>query len=280
MNLRKLILTKNAVYKAGRTIKPKGIMVHSTGAYNPSLNRYVGPDDGLLGVNRDRKGNVIDNHWNRDRPDGRFVCVHAFIGLLGDEETIATYQTLPWNYRGSHCGHGPKGSGNETHISFEICEDNLAGAAYFAAVYKEAVELCAHLCGIFNFNPAADGAIIGHFEGHKRGIASNHSDPHNWFPRHGKSMDTFRRDVAAALAAAKETEGDMVTQAQFEAMFDEMMRGRAAKPPAEWAEEPWAKAKKKPSAHEPGRMVMDGTNPQGYITRQEHAATLYRLGLL
>lgn len=45
MNLRKLILTNNACYKAGKTIKPKGIMVHSTGANNPNLKRYVGPDD-------------------------------------------------------------------------------------------------------------------------------------------------------------------------------------------------------------------------------------------
>jgi N-acetylmuramoyl-L-alanine amidase len=32
MNLRKLIFTNNACYKAGRKINPKGIMVHSTGA--------------------------------------------------------------------------------------------------------------------------------------------------------------------------------------------------------------------------------------------------------
>lgn len=43
MNLRKLILTENACYKAGRKITPKGIMVHSTGANNPYLRRYV-PD--------------------------------------------------------------------------------------------------------------------------------------------------------------------------------------------------------------------------------------------
>ena len=35
MNLRKLILINNACFKAGRTIIPKGIMVHSTGANNP-----------------------------------------------------------------------------------------------------------------------------------------------------------------------------------------------------------------------------------------------------
>ena len=71
MNLRKLILINNACYKAGRTITPKGIMVHSTGANNPYLKRYIGPDDGLLGKNQ------YNNHWNQDKPDGRQVCVHG-----------------------------------------------------------------------------------------------------------------------------------------------------------------------------------------------------------
>ena len=193
MNLHKLIFTNNACYKAGKTIVPKGIMVHSTGANNPSLKRYVGPDDGLLGKNQ------YNNHWNQDKPDGRQVCVHGFIGKLADG-TVATYQTLPWNQRGWHCGSGSKGSGNDTHISFEICEDGLTDAGYFNAVYKEAVELCAYLCKQYSFDPMMDGVIIGHYEGYQRGIASNHGDPKNWFPKHGKSMDTFRADVKKALA--------------------------------------------------------------------------------
>ena len=43
MNLHKLIFTENACYKAGRKITVTGIMVHSTGANNPWLKRYVGP---------------------------------------------------------------------------------------------------------------------------------------------------------------------------------------------------------------------------------------------
>ena len=138
MNLKKLFLTKNDCYKAGETIKPKGIMVHSTGADNPRLKRYVGPDDGLLGVN------TAGNHWNTPRPGGRKVCVHAFIGKLADG-SIATYQTLPWNHRGWHGG----GSSNDTHIGFEICEDGLTDATYFKKVYQEAVELCAYLCKLY-----------------------------------------------------------------------------------------------------------------------------------
>ena len=64
-------------------------MVHSTGANNPWLKRYVGPDDGLLGKNQ------YNNHWNQ--PMDREVCVHAFIGKLADG-TVATYQTLPWDH--------------------------------------------------------------------------------------------------------------------------------------------------------------------------------------
>ncbi len=188
MNLHKLLLTNNACYKAGRTITPKGIMVHSTGANNPNLKRYVGPDDGLLGKNPN------NNDWNRDKPDGREVCPHAFIGKLADG-SVATYQTLPWNQRGWHCG----GSGNDTHIGFEICEDDLTGAAYFNAVYQEAVELCVYLCKQYGLN---ESNIICHSEGYKLGIATNHADVMHWFPKHGKSMDAFRAAVKQALAVS------------------------------------------------------------------------------
>ena len=191
MNLHKLILTNNACYKAGKTIIPKGIMVHSTGANNPNLKRYVGPDDGLLGKNQ------YNNHWNQDKPDGRQVCVHGFIGKLADG-SIATYQTLPWNHRGWHAG----GSANDTHISFEICEDGLTDASYFSAVYKEAVELCVYLCKQYGLT---EKNIICHSEGYKLGIASNHGDVMHWFPKHGKSMDTFRADVKARLAETEAT---------------------------------------------------------------------------
>lgn len=166
----------------------KGIMVHSTGANNPNLGRYVGPDDGLLG-----SGN---NHWNVFRPNGRQVCVHAFIGKLKDG-SVATYQTLPWDMVGWHSGSGnlgvAKSANNTGYIGFEICEDNLTDKAYFNKVYQEAVELCAYLCKEYRLNPLTD--IICHSEGYKKGIASNHADVMHWFQKHGKSMDSFRQDV-------------------------------------------------------------------------------------
>jgi len=184
MEIRKLFLTKNDCYKRGQYIKPKGIMIHSTGANNPRLSRYL-PDDGLIGPNR------YGNHWNRP---GVGACVHAFIGLdkSGD---VQAYQTLPWTMRGWHCGR----SGNDTHISFEICEDNLKDPVYFNKIYTTAVELCVELCKQFNLSHES---ICDHSEGSKRGIASAHGDVMHWFPKHGKSMDTLRTDVRIRLMNA------------------------------------------------------------------------------
>ena len=195
MNLKTLFLTQNNCYKSGKKHTVKGIMVHSTGANNPWLKRYVGPDDGLLGQN------PYNNHWNTPTPGGRSVCVHAFIGKLKDG-SIATYQTLPWDMVGWHSGSGSLGSAknanNNGYIGFEICEDGLTDPVYFNQVYQEAVELCAYLCKMFNIKPEKPW-LICHSEGHQLGIASNHSDVMHWFPKHGKNMDMFRAEVKKAL---------------------------------------------------------------------------------
>ena len=200
MNLLTCILTENDCYKENQTITPKGVMVHSTGADNPNIKRYVQPlagdaDYAALLAALGTTGEQRD--WNRA---GTGACVHAFIGRLADG-TVAAAQTLPWNWRGWHAGTGTSGqSANNTHISFEICEDGLTDEAYFGQVYREAVELTAMLCRQYGLDPLADGVVICHQEGYRRGVASNHADVLHWFPKMGKSMDDFRSDVAAELA--------------------------------------------------------------------------------
>lgn len=246
MNLRKLILTKNDCYKAGRKIKVQGIMVHSTGANNPYLNRYLAPDDGLLGPNK------YNNHWNMSNEEAkkRFgkplnVCVHAFIGKLKDG-TIATYQTLPWDYRGWHAG----GRANDTHIGFEICEDGLNNPVYFGKVYREAVELCVYLCKMFGLT---EKDIICHSEGAKMGIASKHADVMHWFPKHGKSMDDFRADVKKLLEGDKKVVNENVI--------------------SHWAKDAWAWASSNDVR------ITDGTNPKGTVTREQAITMLHRYHL-
>ena len=131
------LLTQNDCYRAGRTMKPKGIMVHSLGVAQPDPEVFI-------------------RSW--DRP-GVEVAVHAIVGA----ESIT--QLLPWHWRGWHAGTGTSGqSANNTHISFECCEpaghtyqggtmigyDAPANDGYFRAVYRNAVELAAGVSGVFH----------------------------------------------------------------------------------------------------------------------------------
>lgn len=195
-------MTNNDCYKAGRKIKPKGIMVHSTATPGIMAGDWF-------------------SRWNKSYKAGqinRQVCVHAFV----DDKEV--YQYLPWDHRGWHAG----GKANDTHIGFEICEpggfsysggskmvgyDVSKHEAYFRKAWQNAVELCVMFCKKYGLT---EKDVICHSEGHKKGIASNHSDVMHWFPKHGESMDSFRAAVRKALntAASKDDEkleaGDIV----------------------------------------------------------------------
>lgn len=189
--------TENPCYKAGRRIKPTGIVVHSTGASNPYIKRYVGPDDGILGVNK------YGNHWNKASAT---KCVHAFIGKVADG-SLKVYQTLPWDYRCWGVGSGKKGSYNASHIQFEICEDSKTNEAYYNAVFDLAARLCAYLCQQYGIKPEN---VVGHYEAHAAGYGSNHGDPRNWQRVFGGSMDSFRAQVAA-LVNGENVKADVAT---------------------------------------------------------------------
>ena len=253
MNLHQLFLTENDCYKAGRTITPKGVMVHSTGANNPNIKRYVQPDDGILGTNSN------NNDWNRS---GISKCVHAFIGKVSDG-SIATYHTLPWTMRGWHCG----ADGNNTHISFEICEDALTDEDYFNKVYQEAVELTAYLCSEFDLDPTDSGVVLCHKEGYRLGIASNHTDVEHWFPKFGKSMDDFRADVKA------EMEGDIVTYEEFKAFMEQYLTEVQQRDGSSWSQSArdWAVDKGLFEGDQNGNYMW-----QSNMTREQFATVLER----
>ena len=198
--------TQSTCYKGTRTMTVLGVLFHSTGANNPNLKRYVQPSDNasdkaemlkLLGTNS------YHNDWNHISHQ---AGLNAWIGKLADG-SVATVQTMPWNYRPWGCGSGSKGSCNTGWIQFEICEDGLNDASYFAKVYQEAVELTAYLCKLYNIDPNGTAkcggvtvpTILCHADSHKLGLGSNHGDVLHWFPKYGKSMATVRADVAALL---------------------------------------------------------------------------------
>lgn len=274
MRLIQCILTENDCYKTNQWIKPKGCMIHSTGANNPTLKRYVQPletDEDydqlieLLGYNRNQ------NDWNRP---GTNACVHGFIGKLADG-SIASIQTLPWNMRGWHAGSGTtRPSANNTHISFEICEDDLTDEEYFRAVYKEAVELTAHLCTLYDLDPLEPEVVICHHEGAELGMASNHADVEHWFPKFGKTMDDFRADVKA------EMEDEEMTQEQFDAMMDDWLTRKSLQKPSGWSQEDRDWAQDNGIMKGIGDVDGDGETDYAYKsfpTREEMIAVAHRI---
>ena len=178
MQIIQAFAVKNKCYQAATPLTPRGIMLHSVGCAQPSAA-------------------VFARSYNQYQPGGQSVCVHAFAQADG-----TVYQTLPWEMRGWHCG----GSANSTHIGVEMTEPSEGmtrseAAEQIAGTYRTAVELFAELCKQYELDPAQDGVIIGHAEGHRRGVASNHADPEHLWRQLGTgyTMDGFRRDVAEAM---------------------------------------------------------------------------------
>ena len=184
MNLIQNYLTQSGCYKAGKRITVKGLMIHSVGCPQP-------------------KADVFMKNWNRADAN---ACVHAIVEPDGD-----VYQLLPWEHRGWHCG----GGANNTHIGVEMTEPSTiryTGGAnwtetgngentknHVLAAYKYAVELFAFLCHQFGLDPMADGVVISHSEGCRRGVASNHGDVEHLWSKFGLTMAQFRKDIKAAM---------------------------------------------------------------------------------
>lgn len=190
LNIIKAYAVKNLCYIAAQKMVPQGIVVHSTGANNPNLRRYVDAAD-EVGVNR------YGNHWNTATPGGRKVCVHAFIGYDKNGK-IRVAEILPLNICCWGVGKGRKGSYNTNppHIQFEVCEDGLNDKTYYQNAFAVAAEYCAQLCRKYNIS--IDN-IVGHCEAYRKGYGSNHGDPERWMKKFGETMDDFRKRVSEIL---------------------------------------------------------------------------------
>lgn len=195
INIIEAFATANKCYQAAIPLYPQGIMLHSIGVPQPNAG-------------------VMAKNYNVYQPGGQSVCVHGFIQRDG-----TFYHTLPYNMRAWHCG----GAANNTHIGIEMTEpasivytggaswrdlDQAATETHVRGTYAAAVELFAQLCEQYALDPLADGVIISHAEGAARGIASAHADPTHLWQAFGLTMDGFRADVAAAMAAKNTDEED------------------------------------------------------------------------
>ena len=222
LTIYRLFFENSDCFKSGVEQKTIGVQVHSTGANNPSLKRYVQPDDGRLGYNKNR------NHHNRAGVD---VCASAYIGKLESGE-VAVYQTLPWDMRCWISGAGKNGNANKLgFVGYEICEDGLNDPSYFqSAVMEAAVNLTAHICTMIGKKPDDvvasydDGsevlAVMDHSELSARGLASGHADITHWLRRYGKRMNDFRKAVKQAMDEGVEVEYIDASEAIVEEWVD------------------------------------------------------------
>lgn len=212
----KRYLTNNDCYKAHKTIQVKGLMIHSVGVNQP-------------------KATVFINTWNKPYI---LKCVHGFIEPDGD-----VYITLPCDetkglaMRG---WHGGKSGSNNAYLGFEMTEPSsikYTGGSSFTdlspevtrehvkGTYQTAVQLFAYLCNFHGLNPLADGVILSHSEGYKRGLASNHGDVEHIWKKYGYTMEQFRKDIKEAMgdtAVSKEDEREEVTEYKVKVIADSL----------------------------------------------------------
>ena len=181
-------LTRNPCYRLGRTIRVRGLMLHSVGTAQP---------DPLVFIRQ------------FDRPDYDRACVHGFIG---PKETYVTLPILVIPGSAMRGWHGGKTASNDAYLGIEMTEpdtirytdgtsfqvlDREATIAHIRQVLDRAEDLFAQLCRFHGLDPLADGIILSHAEGGRRGIATNHADPDHLWAGLGLdySMDRFRRKI-------------------------------------------------------------------------------------
>lgn len=286
------MMKNSTCYKQTRVMTPLGVLWHSTGCNNPTLKRYVQPHESdsnynemiaLLGKNK------YNNDWNHIDHQAGLNC---WIGKLADG-SVTTVQTLPWDYRPWGCGSGSKGSCNNGWIQFEICEDDLKNKDYFDIVYKEACELTAYLCKMYNLNPKGTVKVNGvnvpvilcHADSYKLGFGSNHGDVLHWFKLYGKTMDDVRNDVWALMNSTnivtpevpvikpEVKEEEEMTQEQFNIMMNNWIADQAKKAPGDWSADARAWGEKN------GLINGDTSGNKMYkkmLTREEFISVLYR----
>lgn len=190
ITIKQNILTKNDCYRAGRTIKPNSMQLHTIGtAQNTAAS--------------------LASYWDQG---GIQACVHYCIDA---EQSGLVLQFLPDNRR----SWADAGYGNNNSITVELMESDhmryTGGASYtvtdearFKAdvtrAYNTAVQFFAQKCKEYGWNPQekmSNGLhrVYSHDEGRRLGLSSSHVDPTHIWNRYGWTMDQFRADVAKAM---------------------------------------------------------------------------------
>lgn len=189
VNVIEAFVAQNPLYQQYTRIPVRKLVLHSVGCPQPNAA-------------------VFARQWQTAR-----YFAHAVLQADG-----TVYQVVPWDCRLMHVG-----AANAYSIGVEmtvpdcirytsgatfVCSNWARAAAQVTGTYNTAVELFAWLCTRFGLDPNKD--IISHAEAGKLGIGTDHVDPEHLWRQLGMgyTMDGFRADVAAAMAAKNTDEED------------------------------------------------------------------------
>ena len=81
----------------------------------------------------------------------------------------------------------------------EICKKyniEITGNVFLKSA--DEIEKIVEVCKKYNIE-VNERTVLCHSEAYKLGLASNHADVMHWFPKYGKDMNTFRKDVINML---------------------------------------------------------------------------------
>lgn len=193
------ILTRNNCFLQHKSLKPKGVLIHSTATPGAKRDTFI-------------------RTWDTPKPNGRSVCVHAFIDSTG------ITQTLPYDVRCWGCGSGTKGSANDDYLQVEMCEPSgiyfTSSWEYMVQSYKKEAVTSATLTTLLNtakwsakrlhelgIKEVTTYNLTSHFEQSQAGKASNHSDPQGLMGLVQFNMDKFRAVVQILLNSLWRTGG-------------------------------------------------------------------------
>lgn len=186
MQIIEALCTGNSRYKSGERLTPKGVVLHSIGTPQPSAQ-------------------VLRDYWQRG---GSAYVVHYMV------DNTRILRCMPENFKCWHVGS----PGNAQYLGIEMGEpaqirytsgarftvsDLAAAQQYAAAAYKNAVQLIAHLCRKYGWEP--ESAVWTHAEITRRKLSNtDHVDPQHLWDGLGLGYDLtkLRKDVRAAMGGA------------------------------------------------------------------------------
>lgn len=190
------LMTNSTQWAYHKTLKPEGIIIHSSGQNNPFLRRYVQPSKknknyssliSQLGENRKH------NDWNHIHTSYNF---HYWIGK-DKNDNIISVRTFPLNIK----------TWNDNYIHICICEDNLQNKEYLMNCFSILTLLCNELCEQFNW----DETVI-----HDYSEISNFPDSNYWLKEHGLSVHLIRAIIFAIHHPNSKTGRDFIENWQIE----------------------------------------------------------------